>query len=383
MAEGQFGNFNMNLFFVRNSIDLDFMMPIIVESKQKIICQYEKFSIINNNKKLLVDNNIELVKIHNSLLINLTNFFLKACSRINLLNCFQPLLTTFQDLILYQELKKINYLYSGNNNVIFDHTNSEKVKAIIRVIQNKFKSRNKFIAVPHGINIFKNRMNEYIDIKPPQKVDFTFFDLVICSDKGHFETILAKKKVIIYPLRYTREWVERLIKFKYKKKIKKKSDKKKVLIVHSKFSGNVNDLEFYRIIKILKNMEKFEITIKLHPRSTKNENSEIKNKCKECIFSRDDILNLVNQSDLIIFFQSSAILDAILLNKSVIFPVFATSNQLISSLKRNITSYHSPDQFYKGMLNLKVNMINKNIFQSPKYCELLSKWNDIFNKNFF
>ena len=167
-------------------------------------------------------------------------------------------------------------------------------------------------------------MNEYIDIKPPQKVDFTFFDLVICSDKGHFETILAKKKVIIYPLRYTREWVERLIKFKYKKKIKKKSDKKKVLIVHSKFSGNVNDLEFYRIIKILKNMEKFEITIKLHPRSTKNENSEIKNKCKECIFSRDDILNLVNQSDLIIFFQSSAILDAILLNKSVIFPVFAT-----------------------------------------------------------
>jgi hypothetical protein len=107
MAEGQFGNFNMNLFFVRNSIDLDFMMPIIVESKQKIICQYEKFSIINNNKKLLVDNNIELVKIHNSLLINLTNFFLKACSRINLLNCFQPLLTTFQDLILYQELKKM------------------------------------------------------------------------------------------------------------------------------------------------------------------------------------------------------------------------------------------------------------------------------------
>lgn len=380
MAVDLFGNFHMNLFFVRNSIDLDFMMPLIIESKEKIIFQYEKFSLTYNNKKFLDQNNLEFIEIHNLFSLKLLDFFLKVMSKNILLKRFRHLIFSVEEAVLYSKLKKTKKLDFGVNNIIFDHNNSEKAKLIIHLIKNKFQSRNKFIAVPHGQVIFKNKMLEYSDLNIPKKLDLSIYDLVVCSDIWHFDSIEAVNKIIISPLRYTKEWINKFEQFYDVKKLKKNNKKEVVFIIHSKFSGNVNELEFYRIINILENIKKYEIIIKLHPRSTNREISRIKKKCKSCIFSQDDIFNLVKISDFIVFFQTSAIFDAFLQNKIVIFPSFATSNQLIPSVLSNVIRYDSPDDFFNGISSTSNNFRNKNIrFNPPKYADILKEWNFVFD----
>ncbi len=380
MAVDPFGNCFMNLFFVRNSIDLDFMMPLIIESKEKIIFQYEKFPLTYSNKKLLDANNLEFIKLYKLFSFTFLNIFLKVMSKNILLRHFKNLLFLAAEDAIYNELNKNKNLLSGVNNIIFDHTNSEKAKLIINLIKNKFPGRNKFIAVPHGLGIFKNKMNEYRDVIPPKKLDLSFYDMVVCSDFWHFDTIDAPNKIIIPPLRYTREWISKNEEIYHHKKSKKNSNKEVVFIIHSKFSGNINELEFYRIINILENIKKYDIVIKIHPRATSKEISRIKKKCKSCIYSQDNIFNLVKKSDLIIFFQSSAIFDAFLQNKIVIFPSFATSNQLIPSVLSNVISYDSPDDFFNGISSIGKTIKDKKIrFNPPKYADLLKKWNFVLD----
>ena len=237
MAVGPFGNFLMNLFFVRNSIDLDFMMPLIIESKEKVIFQYEKFPLTYSNKKLLDANNLEFIKLYKLFSLKFLNIFLKIMPKNSLLRYLKSLFFLAAEAAVYGELKKNKNLLSGVNNIIFDHTNSEKAKLIIHLIKNRFQSRNKFIAVSHGMGIFKNNMNEYRDVSPPRKIDLSLYDLVVCSDIWHFDTIDASNKIIISPLKYTREWVNKHEKIYDDKKSKKYNSKEVVFIIHSKFSG--------------------------------------------------------------------------------------------------------------------------------------------------
>jgi hypothetical protein len=139
---------------------------------------------------------------------------------------FRHLLRSFEEAVIYSELKKTKKLDFGINNIIFDHTNSEKAKLIIHLIKNKFQSRNKFISVPHGQGIFKNKMLEYSDLNVPKKLDLSVYDLVVCSDIWHFDTIEAANKIIISPLRYTKEWVNKFEQFYAEKKTKNKEQKK-------------------------------------------------------------------------------------------------------------------------------------------------------------
>lgn len=346
----------MKLFFVRNHADLDFFLPLLSELENCSLIIYEHFPISENCKNILLKNKISYRFIFNGILYKYIFLLFKLNKNMNInlnfltQNLYKRLIKSELNKIILQIPKKEKILF------FFDHTDSELVRSMISFFKSNIKNNKEFISLPHGINIFENYINESNLLKIPKKSDLTIFDKVICSDEFHFNTLDCKNKKILFPLRYTKSWQKKILDTNYK--FLKKNSRKNILIIHSKFSGNVHKLEFYRVLNIILATDKFNVFVKLHPRITKSERNDIYENSKNMTFLNHDLLNMTYAADAIVFFQSSSIYDAILLKKLIIYPKFASSNVI----DKNILSYcnvaESPDDL--------VNIFNKSFFDSSR-----------------
>jgi len=159
-------------------------------------------------------------------------------------------------------------------------------------------------------------------------------------------------------------------------------NKVKVLFIHSNFMASINKDEVRRAVKILNRYDCFQLGIRPHIRLGKITNaSEVKYlfkgvKSYEVFY--DSLLESILWSDVVVFYGASAVIDALLLQKYVVFLRFATSNKLDDYLNDNIVVCDTPDDFIFECEDLSNNIFKKTQqLKTPNLDELLNKWSDL------
>jgi hypothetical protein len=348
-----------SIFFIRHENDFNFMLPLIVNDPKAFLVLYGEIGLDEINQIKL--NNLNYLNIYSKFkYLNLLHRLINKLS----LGIFQRKLASIFNILLVSYLNhniniNINNIpFKDCSSIVFDHTSSDFSTALINEIKSYRNYNNlkfKLISAPHGIGMFLNSMTDYIYTKPVFHTGFNIYDIIVCNDQVHFDTFIksgvnAEKLITIPSLRYSQEWVANLL--KQSKSIKRYENKTNILIIHSKFMGNINSNEIERCLKILTNFSKFNIRIKSHPRGGFKEAVKLSNKDNQIQVVVNDVVGNVNWSDYVIFFGSSVVYDAFILNKTVLFPSFATSNQLPDDILSGVHSLNTPDDFYEAFLKI-------------------------------
>lgn len=375
-------------FFFRHINDLDFSLPLLLFATKPNVIFYQKIDVNDPRINLLIENNVNIESLNNLglefierikdlsvaffLRFNFSKFANFLESNINLLACIL-LRKAIHDL----QRKKNFFDYSDI--FCFDHTSCFKSKLLISQIRSEIADNRKIniISLPHGADIFKNRMIDYDQVNlESDKQDYNHFDHIVCNDLQHFNS-LEGTKTILKSLRYTKKWqiyISSLAKNHHDQPLHK--SQKNVLFLLSKFEGGVNINEVQRALKIINNFKNIKLKIKPHPRGL----MQIK---KLNIYNSEivcgDVQSQIISSDCVINIQSNAVFDAFLQKKPVIFPSFMTSNDWLEDIKNQSLVAETPDDFFQYIQDLS----NGNLLKTPNY-EFVS-WDELHEKwiNFF
>lgn len=377
------------IFFFRHINDLDFSMPLVLFATNAKVIFYGKIKMNDRRVKLLIDRNIQINFLNTRLintLENISDYIIAFLKKINFFHAskFLKLKIDFiiNNLLKIETLKLIQSsdMLEFSSIFNFDHTACVKSKTIIQILRNQStKERNiSIISLPHGDNIFQNKMIDYNQLDlVSYDLDFYHFDHVVCNNRMHFNSINGNK-IILPSLRYTKEWQHYLANI-YTKNLEDKSIKKEltILFLLSKIEGGINFLEIQRAIKIIDNFENIKLKIKPHPRGLR----EIK---KLNILSSSlvlgDVLEHMPDADCIINVQSNAVFDAYLLKKPVIFPKYMTSNDWNENVKSHALVANTPDDFFQFIEKFSKNeALPIPDYKFREWKDLLSNWNDFFS----
>lgn len=371
---------NKTIFFIRHFNDFDFLLPIIILFEKPKLVFVNKVKLYDFQFQVIRNNNISIYK-NSNLNIYLAYTFKILQRVLSLININSILFKKIESYFILKNIKKFILINKKNlvNNFVFDHTVDSNSQKLIKFIKQKFE-KPKILSVPHGVDCFSNRMNDIFDIEN-NKIDYSIYDKVICNDKNQYDRILNTNKEIIPNLRYTHEWVDN-IKNNFLLNRNNYKDKLTFLIIHSKKIGNIHFAEVLRCLKILNKFKNFQVIIKPHPRISKN-NNEIKSMLKvdkNIRISFSHMIDISNNVDFIITFQSSAFFDGLLLNKPIIFPKYVSSNIIDQNILQYLTVIDSPDLFLNTVENINKNhsiFTNKKL-QVVNYHNLILKWKKIF-----
>ncbi len=365
------------IFFIRGPADADFNLPLINSLNNTYLYNLGTIPVKGKLLKLLLKSSKSLFS--NSRFIEI--YFRYKRKIISPLRYF---IDGFITRKIIKDLAPIFKEKSIPNFFIYDHTNSDKILFLKSVIKRLSKSSVKFISLPHGINMFENKMIDITDLDPSKSFNISYCDdtQIICHEIWQQKKILNPSSVIYHP-RYTKKWLSILQKqLNFKNSIN--STKLKVLVIHSKFCGNINSNEFLRVIKILLNNNSLDITINIHPRSSLKEKNIIRSLSRKILITKDYLPNLIMNNDLIIFFQSSAIIDAFILGKYVILPSFCTTNKIKDEIYNYCNVASSPDEFYYLISNInKYNyykILKKKKYFTPSFSDQMSNYLSAINK---
>ena len=368
---------NKYFFFIRSTSDFNFLLPLIVNLSNSEIIFYQKQPENSNALELLSYFDIKYINISNKKIAFIERIF-------NFLSRFG--IKVFDNYLYYEasNLKKFiksNSKYFDDAIIIFDHTDSISSKKLINILRlHQVKS---IISLPHGTNHFLNKLTNVIDTSH-KKMNLSHFDKVICNsekDKCLFEGDIE----VINNLRNHKEWIDVLLTFHKKKYIKKivNNGKCNVLIICSQSVGNINIREYGRVIKILHDSNKFDVTVAAHPRDKEDRRYLVKYK-NLFTFANRDLFQEIIQSDLVINFQSSAVNDAIFLKKMVVNMDYATSNLMQSDFLNRCIRMESPDNFLSFVESFNISKISNLSYNPPNinksFNSILEDWKFFFNE---
>jgi len=345
-----------NIFFVRHENDLEFMMPLIINNGSSFIVVYGDLG--KEAFKRIELNNIDYVSIYKSsyLLTFLYRFlykFTKGIIHENIIKYYNSIFINSTKIILTKYIKEIPL--DMCQSVLFDHTSSEVALSLIELLKD-YKKRNslkfKLVSVPHGVGTIVNTMCDYINTEPVILKGFNVYDLIVCNDRQQFDTfvrsgISAEKLITIGSLRYTKKWVKQLL--QKSQVVNSTTDETNILIVHTKFMGNINAREVERCLSVLNNFDGFNIRIKSHPRGGLKEAMALAKCYKDVDVVTEDVVGNIAWSDYVVFFGSSVVYDAFILDKPVLFPSYAVTNQLSEEILNGVVCLNTPDDFYKAI----------------------------------
>jgi hypothetical protein len=351
------------IFFFRHINDLDFSLPLALFATNPKIIIYQKLDLTDRRIKLLNERNVTIEYLNNPILDMVeifSDFFTALLFKISLKKASKIFKFKIELIVCFFLKKAMVHLITQKNFFedvkifAFDHTSCNKSKSLIDIIRNKSSKNSKIniISLPHGADIFQNRMIDYwqLDIEP-NKQDYNHFDHVICNDQQHFNS-LDGKKTIIDSLRYTKEWQE-FMGFHHIKKLKelKNNAGVKLLFLLSKFEGGINVAEVQRALNILQRFPNIKLKIKPHPRGLRQLN-------KINIYNSEvvsgDVQEHIAEADCIINIQSNAVFDAYLQEKLVIFPAYMTSNDWLKDIKEHALVANTPDDFLRYIRDLSI-----------------------------
>jgi hypothetical protein len=171
-------------------------------------------------------------------------------------------------------------------------------------------------------------------------------------------------------------------------KNKEKTKNPKILILHTKFVGNIFENEFKRCVRILSKFNELDVLIRPHPRGMKEVKRIVGVGVKYSEINvpiEDDI----RSADVVIMFGTSAVFDAFLMRKPVLFPKYATSNQISAEILNECIIANTADEFYSLIKDISKGVPLKiPKWKFPRREELEIKWrkflfspNEVLNKN--
>lgn len=278
-------------------------------------------------------------------------------------------------LSLKDQLDRLNPDDIGK--IVFDHTVNDTVVEMIAIFR-AWKKGVSIYSLPHGYGLIVNKMTNYSLLKPEDNSpDWSVFDKVVSFSEHQKESLfsdLDETKCAVLPsLRNTVEWVELLGEFiaDVNQSVITDStgnDKKKVLIIHNRIASNINYHELVRCLKIMDVHKCFDVRIKPHPRRVSDAIDLVK-KTKNVSLIEGHITECIHWADYVMFFHSSAVYDAILLNKPIIYARYTSTNKLDDNVLACCNVLRTPDEFYYFIEQI----VNNSPVQYPYYRPL--KWN--------
>jgi hypothetical protein len=342
-----------NIFLIRTIIDLDYNLPLI-----------EKL----DNVELWLRNKIHFSEIHkrstcNVKIINVyTN---KYFSRFKF----------FKDFLI-RKIYKYNLSFCQDKTVFFiDHDWNNDIYLIINLIRENI-TNSKIILIPHGINLFQNKILDY-NIYDNEKYDISNIDYdYFISNDIHYESLYIlnkyKKNIYVPTWRYTINEVNKRYYFKNNSK-NILSSSSSVLLYHTKKIGNIDWLNLLRAINIFNKHSQFNIYIKPHPRggTTEAKDLVVDNNRNKLINSNIEQYYL-NNFDFYIVLSSSVIVDLLLLKKKVIILAFVTGNIFNKEILDRCIVINSPEELI-DFCKINIDKFNYDVLSIGKD----------FDKNYF
>lgn len=380
------------IFLIRHENDLDFMLPIILYATNPIVFFWGVFKKKDFRVKMLKRHKVNAVFLHGSqkslsdkiclkiFRILSRSIFQKYAGYINKRDA-SKMLISFENHLEKIDPQKVN-------NVVFDHTVNDTVKSMISILR-KWKRENlNILSLPHSHGLIANRMTNYGLIKPPEKAEWSIFDKIVSFNEHQallFEDVRSEDKIVIPSLRNTTEWANLLseeLKFSKDPYVDEKIKIKKInfLIIHNRTNSNVNYQEVIRSIKILDQFDCFDVRVKPHPRRV-SDALELVKIAPSLGIMNEHISKCVHWSDCIMFFHSSAVYEAMLFNKPILYMKYASSNQIDETILKYFNVLETPDDFYNTAKQLakKKDIVFPNYYP-PEWNHLIEDWRSLLNR---
>lgn len=328
------------IYFCRSLIDLDFNLPYLTKLSPCKIIVYQKTTLPNYMVELAEACGCKIFTFPKS--FHILSWIVKKKLLSNRLQKFLlwPILSYIYSLLRKQKTGAY---------FLFDHTDSFFVKCLCNAFKNKRFDCFAVDSLPHGIDVFQNRITDHGFFSPPKPTDMSHFNTVFVSTKRQGIHFSNAPVVQIPVLRYTDEWLAFLDKgcehFHMPKLSKTNAAQLKVLVLHSKISGNLDSVEVFRALRILASSPFIDVWIKIHPRTTLVEQKSLL-RLGLNVIGAEPLFSLVDSFEHIFVFQSSAIFDLMAKRKTIHLLDYVSSNRLSPILLRQCNLYSSPDDVF-------------------------------------
>lgn len=281
-------------------------------------------------KLILVDRIAEVEEDYFPLFTPFSRLMRRFFTRLNLKNQF------LYRIVIRRFEQRYSQLLTGESvTFYFDHTSDDFTRSVVQYFRTKYGVR--MIALPHANHILQNKIFDKGMTKPIEKKDFRFFDRVICSSVNQADLFLGSMLVL-----------EDYAKFAMRKSEASLVRDKDILILHSKFIGNVNDSEFFRMLDMLNDVDSLaRVVLKPHPRSSRQELQLLKRNVLSIEISNEETDGLLRSSRFVFIIQTSVIIDALEYGCQVVILKYMTTNTLDPALMNFCIVLNSPDDLYK------------------------------------
>ena len=379
----------------RHENDLDFMLPLMLFGCDPIVFIWGKIDKTNFRIKLLRKNNIDPVFLLENRRPFWVRFFIRILRELRCTDLVEKIVHKLdkketENLLRSLESALGSYDSKKVNTVIFDYATNKKVGLMIDVLKKWGNDTINIMALPHGMCPSTNKLRLINKIEPEKPLNWPGFDKLICHSTREFAFLDSNgvaKAVTLPTLRYTAEWVGTLIdetnsSNKLTLPESNGHKRKNILFIHTKSKGkNIYNDEVFRCIRIVEQFDCFNILIKIHPRGY-DEAKLFSDYSKNIILTKKHMVQCARWADYVVFFQSSAVFDAFVLNKPVIYPSYATSNIMDEAILKHCNIARTPEDFYY----LVVDILNENNLEPPNYVPeywkpLLIQWKSLLNKH--
>lgn len=319
-----------NIFLIRSTIDLEYNLPLINSLDNSEIWLRNKLDI--QQYFYLFEKEIKIKYL-------LSNNFI--------FNIF------FKDKVLFKNLKYLLETLNSEVNIFIDHDWNSQLYAIISLIR-KFTYKSNIILIPHGVNLFQNRMLDY-HIIDNEKFDISNIDYdVFISNDIHFLDLynlnLSSKNLYFPSWRYTFNEVHKRYLSKYGSECNNKG--LNILLYHSKRGGNIYWQNLIRTIKIINKHTNYNIYIKPHPRGGLKEASNLLfDRKRNLILDKNFNFGSNNNFDFYFVLSSSVVIDLLILDKHVVILNFVCGNTFRSDILDKCTVLNSPEELISWCYN--------------------------------
>ena len=146
----------------------------------------------------------------------------------------------------------------------------------------------------------------------------------------------------------------------------------------TKFHANVFKEELIRCLRIILQTNRVQLVLKPHPRGRGEAHVLKKLLSSDVEIATGHVIEAVESADFILALPSSAIYDALLLKKAVLFPSFVTSSVLHPDILKYVRDLRCPDDLYAAVdaiVNAKAAV--QLPVQTVPYAHLLAQWQSV------
>lgn len=370
-----------------------------------------KIFITNLNIKLIESKIIRhLRKNSNVEVINIQNYF-KKIDKFKMY-IFQIFYFNSDFLILNKMINKLQYIYEKNfifkikiydyilillkdflkknkyNYFVTDHDSNKELLNILFFLKEK---KVKTIALPHHVFFAKNKLRHELfvnknDFDHDNYIRYKSFDVCYLSNNIQKKSIniqdknILEKFKIIKSLRYSKLWINTLLKEIYVNEILNINNNKiNLLVLLPKPFNNLSYKELVKAINILNDSNEFNILLKLPIKSYSNIKEKFnKGSFYNCKFTSEYHSSfLISKCDILVFLDTDVFLDAIIQDKMVFSLNYLNFNKYYYEDFEIIHKIDSRDDVFQIKDKYKKYNVNKS--EKEKILEFFTSSNKSFD----